>query len=126
MDRVEAVRTAMADEEGPKGLDFRLGGEGHGVLGTALLRKRFFPDLTVRVVEAYEAEGDRVVAVLEVGARGRTWDAIAIFRFDGDEVVEYRTVADHVEWMQLIGVVPDGPELARALDAAAEAAQPGT
>jgi hypothetical protein len=128
MDRVAAVRKALTEDLRLADLAAR-GFEVHGGggIGLGVLRRSFFPDLVVTVTEAFEADDDRVVATLELSARGMTWGAIAILRFAGDEVVEVRSVADDLPWMQLLGVVPDDAALERALDAAAgTAAKPGT
>lgn len=116
MDRVAAVRTALTEDLGLAEIAAP-GCERHGSIGMGVLRRTFFPDLVVSVAEAFSAEGDRVVAVLELAARGVRWEALVVARFEGDAVVEVRTMADDLAWLRVLGVVPDETALERALDA---------
>ena len=121
--RIEIVRHILLDWFG--GLaehateDFAIEGEGGIRLG--LLKRTFYPDLTVTPEEIAEIPGDRVFARATVRSRDRPdalrWPAAAIFQFRGQQVASVWSVTDHMPWLAEVGVL-DMTELDRRFDEA--------
>jgi hypothetical protein len=99
--------------------------EGGNVLGLGILRRTFFPELTVEVAEVFDAPGDRVVVRLTVrtgGPEARTWDAVQIFRFrEDDQIVGAWSLQDSLPMLQALGVVDDDDSLGQDLEQVAAA-----
>ena len=83
--------------------------EGENSLGLRVLRKTHFPELTVEVLELFDAPDDRVVARLEVhlGTDLPTYEAIQIWRFRGNEVAGVWSMHDPLPWIEAAGVADE-------------------
>ena len=125
--RVEIVRHVMEDDW-IGGLrehateDFSIDGSGGIRLG--LVKRLFYPDLTVTVDEVAET-GDQIFATFTIRSRNQpdaiTWNAAGVFRFRGEQIASIWSVVDHLPWLAAVGAVDDA-QIERTLDAAAEAA----
>lgn len=97
--------------------------EGDGGIRMGLLKRTFYPDLTVSVDEVAEIPGDRVMARGAVRSRDRPgalrWPVAAIFQFRGEQVASVWSAVDHMPWLVDIGVL-DLAELDRRFDEALE------
>lgn len=125
--RVDIVRHVMEDDW-IGGLrehatdDFSI--EGSGGIRLGLVKRLFYPDLTVAVEEVAEVD-DRVFATFTIRSRDRPdavrWSAAGVFRFHGEQIASIWSVIDHLPWLTEVGAV-DHAQIERRLDEAAEAA----